>query len=169
MAYVVSDGERRARVDLSRLETRPHDELYEVAVDDESMTVSISKISPSHLSILLDGASYNVEVEHFDDIYQVTVRGEVYNFRVADEREISSSAVEQTGGLHRITAPMPGMVVDVGVSVGDAVEAGQNILVLEAMKMQNELTSPVSGVVTSIGVNPGNSVNSGDLLLEIEA
>jgi len=131
--------------------------------------VSISRISPTHLSILLDGASYNVEVERFDKEYEVTVRGEVYSFRVTDEREISTSAAEQASGIHRVAAPMPGMVVDVDVSAGDEVEAGARLLVLEAMKMQNELASPVSGVVTNVEISPGDKVNSGDLLLEIEA
>lgn len=169
MAFEVYDGEHLLKVEASRLEVRPHDELFEVEVDGESKIISISRISPAHLSILLDGKSYNVEVERFGNKYQVTTRGEVYDFSVTDEREVVTTEKPQAGGKLVVTAPMPGLVVEITCSDGEQVEAGQSILVLEAMKMQNEITAPVSGTITGISVEQGASVNSGDGLFIIES
>ncbi len=169
MAFEVSDGEHLLKVEASRLEVRPHDELFEVEVDGEKKIVSISWISPAHLSILLEGKSYNVEVERFGKKYQVTTRGEIYEFGVKDEREVVTTEKLQAGGRLVVTAPMPGLVVDIMCSDGEQVEAGQGILVLEAMKMQNEITAPASGVITGIPVQSGASVNLGDSLFIIES
>lgn len=168
VAYEVSDGEHHLKVEASRLEVRPHDELFEVEVDGEKKVISISWISPAHLSILIDGKSYNVEVEHFDREYQVSVKGEVYSFRVVDEREVEVTIADQPGGRQVIPAPMPGLVVDIMVSPGEEVSAGQTLLVLEAMKMQNEITAPASGTVAEIPVEQDASVNSGDTLLVLD-
>ncbi|MEN8208410.1 MAG: biotin/lipoyl-containing protein [Candidatus Fermentibacteria bacterium] len=169
MAFEVSDGEHLLRVEASRLEVRPHDELFEVEVNDEKKVVSISRISPAHLSILLDGKSYNVEVERFGKKYQVTTRGEVYDFSVTDEREVVTTEKVHAGGRLAVTAPMPGLVVEIMCSDGDQVEAGQGIMVLEAMKMQNEITAPAAGIITGIPVKTGASVNLGDNLFIIES
>lgn len=156
-------------MEASRLEVRPHDELFEVEVNDEKKVVSISRISPAHLSILLDGKSYNVEVERFGKKYQVTTRGEVYDFSVTDEREVVTTEKVHAGGRLAVTAPMPGLVVEIMCSDGDQVEAGQGIMVLEAMKMQNEITAPAAGIITGIPVKTGASVNLGDNLFIIES
>ena len=169
MAFEVSDGEHVLRVVASRLEVRPHDELFEVEINGKKKTISISRISPAHLSILLDGKSYNVEVERFGKKYQVTTRGEIYEFSVTDEREVVTTEKPQAGGRLVVTAPMPGLVVEIMCSDGEQVTAGQGILVLEAMKMQNEITAPVSGIITGIPVEPGASVNAGDGLFIIES
>lgn len=169
MAFEVSDGEHLLRVEASRLEVRPHDELFEVEIDGMKKVVSISWISPAHLSILLDGRSFNVEVERFGKKYQVTTRGEVYEFSVTDEREVITTEKPQAGGRLVVTAPMPGLVVEIMCSDGEQVEAGQGVLVLEAMKMQNEITAPVSGIITGIPIEQGVSVNSGDSLFIIES
>ena len=169
MAFEVSDGEHVLKVEASRLEVRPHDELFEVEVDGKKKVVSISWISPAHLSILLEGKSYNVEVERFGKKYQVTTRGEIYEFAVTDEREVVTTEKLQAGGRLVVTAPMPGLVVEIMCSDGEQVEAGQGILVLEAMKMQNEITAPASGIITGIPVKSGASVNLGDNLFIIES
>ena len=169
MAFEVSDGEHLLKVEASRLEVRPHDELFEVEVDGNKKVVSISWISPAHLSILLDGKSYNVEVERFGKKYQVTTRGEIYEFAVTDEREVVTTEKLQAGGRLVVTAPMPGLVVEIMCSDGEQVEAGQGVLVLEAMKMQNEITAPASGIITGIPVESGASVNLGDNLFIIES
>jgi len=169
VAFEVSDGEHLLRVEASRLEVRPHDELFEIKIDGVTRVVSISRISPVHLSIILDGKSYNVEVERFKDKYQVVTKGEIYEFDVTDEREVVTTSKEQVGGRLIVTAPMPGMVVEIIQSSGEQVEAGTGILVLEAMKMQNEITAPVSGVISEISVESGASVNSGDTLFVIES
>jgi len=169
VAFEVFDGEHVLKVEASRLEVRPHDELFEIEINGEKKVVSISWISPAHLSILLDGKSFNVEVEHFGKKYQVTTRGEVYEFSVTDEREVVTTEKPQECGRLVVNAPMPGLVVEIMCSDGEQVEAGQGVLVLEAMKMQNEISAPASGIITVITVEQGATVNSGDSLFIIES
>jgi len=169
VAFEVSNGEHTMKVEASRLEVRPHDELFEVEIDGVKRTLSISRISPAHLSIILDGKSYNVEVERFKDKYQVVTRGEVYEFSVIDEREVVTTARDTASGTIVVSAPMPGLVIDLMCEAGQQVEAGQSVLVLEAMKMQNEITAPASGLIKEISLESGASVNSGDCLFIIES
>lgn len=169
MAWIVSDGENSFKVTAEKLETRPHEDIYEIEIDDNVKTISIVRISKSHLSIILDGVSYNVEVDKFDDKYDVSVRGEQYEFSVSDEREISLDGGQQESGEIKVKAPMPGMVIDVKVKVGDTVCMNDNLLVLEAMKMQNDIKAPKDGEITNIAVKAGNSVNSGEVLLVISS
>jgi biotin carboxyl carrier protein len=169
VAFEVSDGEHTLKVKASRLEVRPHDELFEIEIDGVTKVISISRISPAHLSIILDGKSYNVEVERFREKYRVVTRGEVYEFSVTDEREVATTAKAQVSGRLVVTAPMPGLVVELMCEAGQRVEADTGVLVLEAMKMQNEITAPVSGTISEIPVEPGASVNSGDCLFVIES
>ncbi|MBN1434833.1 biotin/lipoyl-binding protein [Candidatus Fermentibacterales bacterium] len=167
MAYIVSAGERSFRVNAERIEAKPFEEIYDVSLDESRRRVSIARISPSHLSILVDNISYNVEVSRYADGYQVSVRDELFSFRVADEREYVSAGLHEKGEAV-VAAPMPGLVVDVLVKQGDEIEARQKLLILEAMKMQNELVSPKSGTIADVHVKPGDSVNTGDRLVVIE-
>jgi biotin carboxyl carrier protein len=72
-----------------------------------------------------------------------------------------------TVGAVKITAPMPGTILGVKVNVGDAVKKGQVLLILEAMKMENEIVAPQDGTVASINVSKGTSVNAGDLMISL--
>ncbi|MCD4847642.1 MAG: biotin/lipoyl-binding protein [Candidatus Aegiribacteria sp.] len=168
VAYLVSDGNHTLKVEASRLEVRPHDELFQMEIDGKKKIISISRISPAHLSILIDGKSFNVEVEHFEKDYQVSTRGEVYNLSVIDEREVTTSSEQSDSGEKVIKAPMPGLVVEINVNEGDQVKAGDTLLVLEAMKMQNEIAAPASGIILNISVKSGATVNSGDDLLVLD-
>lgn len=78
------------------------------------------------------------------------------------------AAPPKAGDGFQVTAPMPGSVLDVKVKEGDEVKEGDVLLILEAMKMENEITAPVSGVVQNIKVSTGSTVNTGDLVLVIE-
>ena len=99
----------------------------------------------------------------------VEIRGRTYLYRPRDPRApklARKSVADQTRGeLH---APMPGLVVDVMVAVGDIVDAGQPVVVVEAMKMQNALVAPLAGRVTAVRVAAGATVDSGALLLAIQ-
>lgn len=78
----------------------------------------------------------------------------------------ANNAAPVSGG-QKIEAPMPGNIVNVAVKVGDSVKKGQVLVVLEAMKMENEIVSPVDGKITAVGVSKGDTVNPGDLLVQI--
>ena len=100
----------------------------------------------------------------------VIVGTETFTVKLTDPKRLrgSSDAAAHADATARIVAPMPGKVVRVLISAGDAVEAGAGIVVVEAMKMQNEMKAPKSGVVVAVNVEPGATVNGGDVLAIIE-
>ena len=119
--------------------------------------------------------------------YRITVNGKTYEVTVEETGASAPAApVAQTAapapapapaaaaapsvpaGAEKVTAPMPGTVLAVKVSVGQAVKKGETVVLLEAMKMENEIPAPRDGVIASIAVNKGASVQSGDLLLSLK-
>ena len=104
------------------------------------------------------------------DVFDVELRGSNFTVQLVDPKRLRG---QQSAGAHdhgsaRIVASMPGKVVRLLVDVGAQVEAGAGIVVVEAMKMQNEMKSPKAGIVTSLNAQPGATVNAGDVLAEIE-
>lgn len=102
--------------------------------------------------------------------YEVNTRGTDYAIQIIDPKRSRGvqSAGEHDHGAARIIAPMPGKVVRLLVEVGSQVEAGAGIVVVEAMKMQNEMKAPKAGVVVSLNADNGATVNAGDVLAVIE-
>ncbi|MDV3426022.1 MAG: biotin/lipoyl-binding protein [Bacillota bacterium] len=107
--------------------------------------------------IKLNDKVYEVEIEK--------VAGDAAN--VIAEKPSQKSSASPAGSGQVIAAPMPGNIVGVSVKVGDIVKSGQVLLILEAMKMENEIVSPVDGKVVSVCVSKGDTANSGDTLIEI--
>lgn len=121
-------------------------------------------------SLLVDGRSHEVRVAHHGEGLDVTVNGVTMPVEVRSPLE---KLLAQTAGVRAksrgetITAPMPGAVVAIRVKVGDVVHAGQSVVVLEAMKMQNELAAQSGGVVSEVLVSVGAAVASGAVLLKL--
>ncbi len=127
--------------------------------------VSVEQPRPGVYSVLLDGRSYYATVEPG----AVSVNGHRFEIEVRDPRRWSrQSAAGARAGAQKIAAPMPGKVVRVLVSIGDAVEPGQGIAVVEAMKMQNEMKALRAGRVVSLSAKPGATVVAGEILATIE-
>lgn len=167
MAYIVTAGDQEFKIEAKRIEVRPHDEVFRVDIDGEKKKVNIARISSTHLSILVDDQSYDVEVGRFEDDYQVVIRGEVFCFKVVDERQAFAASVHHDTGEVVINAPMPGLVIDVLINEDDEVRGKEKLLILEAMKMQNEIRAPRGGRVAELKVKSGDSVNTGDRLIVI--
>ena len=104
------------------------------------------------------------------DSFEVSIHGRSYEVTIVDPKRLRSgqNSDRHHHGVAEIVAPMPGKVVRVQLEVGANVEKGAGIVVVEAMKMQNEMKSPRAGVVVSINVKPGDTVNAGDVLAVIE-
>ena len=104
--------------------------------------------------------------------YTIWVNGHRFDAEALDERTRAiremSAAVEGPAGPAPVKAPMPGLIVRVNVKVGDEVQAGQGVVVMEAMKMENELRANGAGRVKSVLVQPGTAVEKGALLVELE-
>lgn len=164
MKYVTTIGEREFVVEIV-------DEDH-VIVDGKSYQVDFDSIGdqPVH-SMLVDGKSYEAYVYPSNGNWHVLLRGTLYRATVEDEREkrlraASGSRVTEQGEFH-LKAPMPGLVVAIPVTVGQEVEKGDVLVILESMKMQNELKSPNAGVVSRVRVEAGDNVEQRQTLLSI--
>ncbi len=121
-------------------------------------------------SLLVDGRSYDVVADIQKEDVTLQMVGQRFVVHVEDERERAAHAVagNKQGGKQELRAAMPGIVIDIKVAVGDVVEEGKTLVVLEAMKMQNPLGAEAPGKVTRILCKKGEAVAAGALLLELE-
>jgi biotin carboxyl carrier protein len=140
-------------------------------LNGEPREIDFLALGPSLYSILMDGLSHELVIEEREKDIEVLMRGKLYSGKVLDER--AQLMAERTGGMisetgeMSIKAPMPGLVVVVPVEVGQEVSAGQTVIILESMKMQNELKSPRDGVIQHINVAAGQSVEQNKILVTI--
>lgn len=168
MDLFVRHGEREARVRIRRT----GDSEYEVAVDDRVYRIDAVPAGTGVYSLRIDGAQHEVAVRRErDDRVRVSSAGTSWDVEVTDPlTHLARLAGDGPGRKRRerITAYMPGRVVSVLVEEGAEVTAGQGIVVLEAMKMQNEIRAEHDGVVKTLHVQPGQAVEGGDPLFEME-
>lgn len=131
----------------------------------EPAAASVVEVEPGVFSLIDGGISYEVRISG----NQAVVHGHPFRFEIEDPRQWKrAGAAAAANAPASIVAPMPGKVVRVLVAVGDCVLAGQGIVVVEAMKMQNELKSPRDGRVASLKAEVGASVTGGAVLAAIE-
>lgn len=145
--------------------------LYAVTVDGQRHEVDSLVLPHGAVSMLLGDDSYNVDFEERGDEVGVLVRSEVLRFDIADERRLrmrAAAASFQVEGKQTITAPMPGKIVKIFVKPGDEVQEGQGLVVVEAMKMENELKAPRAGKVTEVFAVEGTAVENGAKLVVVE-
>lgn len=140
-------------------------------VNGEPREVDFLALGPSLYSILMDHRSYEMVIEERDGDTEVLMQGRLYTGQVMDER--AQLLASRRGGLAvdsgelSIKSPMPGLVIAIPVTEGQAVTKGQTILVLESMKMQNELKAPRDATVQRISVQIGQSVEHNKLLITL--
>jgi acetyl/propionyl-CoA carboxylase alpha subunit len=164
---VVLDGGRRS-VDLARSGDKPSRII--ATIDGRRVEADAVKISPGVYSILLNGRSLEVRVEALaDGLLLLHVGGREYRVDVEDPRSWRRSRGRKIdlAGRQQVRAPMAGKIVRVLVAPGQHVESGQGLLVVEAMKMQNEIRSPKPGTVERLAAKEGETVNAGEVLAEI--
>jgi biotin carboxyl carrier protein len=132
-------------------------------------TASLIEVKPGVYSVLLDGRSLEARVDPGDKQLFVEIQGRRYEVEAVDPRrgQRRSKGAEREG-RQQLTSPMPGKVVRLLVSEGDQVEAGQGLVVVEAMKMQNEMKAPKPGRVVSLSAREGARVAAGEVLAVIE-
>jgi biotin carboxyl carrier protein len=168
---------RRFHVNLSgrdrEVEIQSGDAETEIRIDGELFTAQLGPADASGIRRLrLGSRSYELMLSGGESRYVVALRGAQVEATVEDERAarlatFGSAAVRPTG-RQAIAAPMPGLVVRVTVEPGQLVAEGEVLVVLQAMKMENELGSPREGTIKSIAVEPGQPVELGQLLVELE-
>jgi len=145
------------------------------SIDGRTVDVDFAAIEGSPVrSLVLDGTSHRLVASRSGaERWDLHLRGRLVRADVVDERtrvirEMTGSAGGPTGPSP-ILAPMPGLVVRVEVQEGDVVQAGQGVVIVEAMKMENELTSQADAIVTRVHVTEGQAVEKDQLLVELAA
>lgn len=140
-----------------------------LTVNGQPHEVDFLAIGPSRYSIIKDNKSLELVIEDSDEGFEILLGGRRYNGQVLDERALSMA--NRKGGVRvntgEVHSPMPGLIAVIPVAVGDAVTEGQTVIILESMKMQNELKSPRAGVVEQVHIVQGQTVEKGALLLYI--
>ena len=118
-------------------------------------------------TLLVNGKSFDFAVESKDTEFAVLSRGNLFLIDMVNQKTVSVSGVQT--GIEKIVAKMPGKIIKIFAEVGDQVKKGQGLVIMEAMKMENELKAPVSGTVTAIHVKVADTVDAGTDLVMIEA
>ncbi len=142
----------------------------QVAVDGKLYEVDLGLVEGQRIySLLVNGQSFDALILSENGTLNVLIQGVLYTVEALDEREKrlrdASGRSAMVSGEFQLTAPMPGLVVKVPVSVGDVVEAGDVLVILESMKMQNELKSPRLGRVAEVNVSAGVNVEKRDVMV----
>ncbi len=160
--YDVTIGESEHRVDIRR-----DGERYILTIDaGEELAVSITRPQSDVLSLLLDGRSWDAGVTEHGEGFEVQVLGVPHQVDVVDPRR-KALAVSGTASEDNLRTQMPGRIVRVLVSEGESVTRGSPLVVIEAMKMENELCAPRDGIVRRIAVTEGELVEARAVLIEL--
>ena len=158
-------------IDNKEFEIEVVDERH-IRIGDRLLEVDFESVSGQPVfSLILDGKSHESFVYQNDEDWEVLIRGQQYQVKIEDERERRLKAAAVGGavesGEFNLKAPMPGLIVAVLIEEGQEVKKGQVMLILESMKMQNELKAPRDGIMGRVRVKAGESVEQRQTLLSV--
>jgi biotin carboxyl carrier protein len=161
MKLTIELGGSKRTVDLARVNGP-----VSFLIDGVPVEADAVEIATGLYSILIGGESFEVRVEPMQASLRVYVAGQEYSVTFHDPRRWRRKRGEtpESQGRQQVLAPMPGKIARVLIKAGETIEAGQGLVVVEAMKMQNEVRSPKSGLIERILVSEGQSVNAGEVL-----
>ena len=152
------------------VEMTGRDGRYRVTIGEQAIDVDARRIADGLYSLLVDGVSHVADVTPGKRGTRVDVGGATYHVEVEEHaRHVirTRGGAAAKGGTQTITAPLPGKITHVAVAAGDHVERGDTLVVIEAMKMENEFKAAAAGTVAEVRVQPGQPVNPGDILVII--
>jgi biotin carboxyl carrier protein len=164
---LLEGGRREVSIDV----TPQGPGLYEVRIGDRVHIVDAFQHDYGTLSLIVDTQSYTAMIDERGNELRVRVKDSVFPLEILDEKKLRmrrASARYTVEGKQTITSPMPGKVVKVLVALGDEVKEGQGLVVVEAMKMENEMRSPKSGRVVELLVKEGQAVEGNARLCAVE-
>jgi biotin carboxyl carrier protein len=172
MKFIATFGDTEEEIKV-----RPDkDRRYLVEIDGVTHHVDARRFAGGTWSLVIDNQSYDVELEvasenESEGRYNTLVRGSIVRLTVIDERRARMGVVSKkfaVEGPQTIHSPMPGKVVKIMVAPGAAVEENQPLIIVEAMKMENELRAPKAGRIGQVFVGTGQAVDAGTALLTVE-
>ena len=165
MNYIARIGEQEYEIEILS-ETRVLINGIPHQIDFKALRQQLS------YSLLTDGKSYEVNIYQDNGDWEVLLRGRQFSVEVEDERErrlrLAAGQASIPKGRYLLKAPMPGMVIDIPVTVSDQVSKGDVLVILESMKMQNELTAPRDGTITRVHAHVNDNVERNEILLILE-
>lgn len=167
MIYEVTEGKETTRVELNEI----GEGLYEITLDGETARVDAAKSGRTVYSLIEDGRQFEAMVdERGAHGFDVLLGGRLFHLKAEDERSklLAQSAGTAATGPQTVEAEMPGKVVKLSAAVGEEVAEGQGVVIVEAMKMENEIPSPIPGIVKEIPVSEGDTVETGTVLFVVE-
>jgi len=163
--FIAKLEDREASIEVERAGS-----AYRVRIDGAEQTIDVRDV-PGGMSLLIGGANHEVSLARDKDEYDVLVANRRFRFGLLSEdrhRRAMARGGREVTGRRDVKASMPGKVIHVLVKVGDKVEPKQGLLVIEAMKMENEIKSQGAGEVKELHVEPGQAVESGEVLIVLE-
>ncbi len=185
MAYITTINQQTHTIDLAAPGQQQH-----ITLDGREHTIDWQHIAPlaetargststgGRYSLLIAGRSYDIfarritrDSEQSSQIYEIQIADQRFEVKVEDERTSKLIGLVRTGtqtGEATVQAPMPGLVIGIPVEAGTTIAEGQTVIILEAMKMENDLPSPIAGTVKEVRVNKGQAVDQGQVLVVIE-
>jgi len=166
MRYIATLDGSEHEVEIEELSTGS----YLVRMGPREVQIELRKVGPASFSLLANDRSFDLDVSRDGEQLVVASRGGLNRVTIMDRtrRAALAAAARELSGRAELKAMMPGRVVNVLVGPGDEVTTDQAVLVVEAMKMENELKAPKSGRVSKVNVEVGRTVEKGEVLLVIE-
>ncbi|MFX0060775.1 MAG: biotin/lipoyl-containing protein [Candidatus Hermodarchaeota archaeon] len=158
-----TDGSKTYEVEIHKASQTD----YVIKVDDQRIPVKAEVVGPSRLHLNFDQYIAKCAVVKEGDKHFVFLEGEIYEFRKTSGVQ-TNEAEERADGEKNIRSPMPGRIIDICVKEGDQVKVNQDLIVIEAMKMETRLTAPCEATVKSITIKTGDQVDTDRILIELE-
>ncbi len=167
MAFIAKLGDQTYTVDIEEVGRS----LYRIAIDGNEFLVDGKQTGQNNYSLIINHRSFEVDVDTSEEEYRVLVDGRSYHIHLVDERRMRLGGFQtgiQLQGKQEVTVPMAGNVIAVLVAEGDRVDKGQGLVIVEAMKMENEIRSPIDAEIKEVRVKTGQSVEAGETLMVLE-
>lgn len=167
MKFQAIIGDSRVGLDISQELGHPV-----IRLDDKQPELDLVRLSHYSYSLLLNGQSHHISIRNAQDGYIVVLRQQTLHIKLLSEIELTIDRLGMGNTSKRadgiVVAPIPGLIRAIEVAVGTEVARGDKLLVLEAMKMENEISAPLAGTVISVHVKLDDAVEKGTKLLELE-
>lgn len=141
---------------------------YTFVIDDKSFAVNASPLSNGTFAFFVDNRSNVAIVSRGERGITIGLGSETYHLEAANDDDLPGAGHGGGDGNGSVESPMPGTIVAINVAEGDTVVSGQAVVVIESMKMQNEISASIDGTVTKVNCSVGDQVGLGDLLVEVE-
>jgi len=144
--------------------------LMHVSIGDREYTLDIEKVEEGVYSVLHNGTSHNMEIikSAKKDSYTVNTRIQTFDIEISNAGPLEKDSKKRVNKTEEIIAPIPGKVISVKVSPGDPVKEGQTLIILSAMKMENELKSPIDGIISRVSSKEDDIVKDGEVLIDVK-